>query len=77
MKRTSVVGWGTEKELEWLNAIGDTANKSLENPTNAPKTKFLEGYVAGSKNRKNWTGINKELCVKSANELLGALKNGY
>ncbi len=73
--------WGTKKELAWLETIGDTANKSLENQTNEPKSKFLIGYIKSCKNRVQWGSgsnkIDKELCLKRTNELLGAIRNGY
>jgi len=73
--------WGTKKELAWIENIGDTVNKSLENPTNQPKTNFLQGYINACKIRNNWgegaNKIDKKLCLKRAQELLGQLRNGY
>jgi hypothetical protein len=69
--------WGTTKEIKWLETIGDTANKSLENQTNEPKIKFLSGYIKSCKNRIEWGTIDKVLCLKRANEILGFIRNGY
>ena len=69
--------WETKKELAWIQTIGDTANNSIENQINEPKLKFLAGYIKSCKTRVQWGEIDKDICLKRANEILGKLQNGY
>ena len=77
MSSTDENAWGTKKELEWIEIIGDSANTSLENQINEPKLKFLAGYIKSCKTRVQWGEIDKYICLKRANEILGKLQNGY
>lgn len=74
----SIRAWGTEKELEWLETIGDHIDKNLANYINEPKIKYLKGYIASCKNRVDWGDIkDKKACIKMAKEMLRKLQNGY
>ena len=72
-RQQSEAAWGTLKELAWIERIGFTSNEL--------KTKYLEGYINSCKNRVKWgEGLNyidKNICLKRANELLMRLRNGY
>jgi len=58
------MSWRTSDEIKFLMKIG-----TFGNPQRNPKV-CLEGYIEGSKLRKNWEKIDKKEAVKTAKSLL-------
>ena len=60
--------WSTKSEMDFLKEIGQHSTKSTGKPRD--RKKCLVGYLKGCEKRDNWNGINKEVVVSFAEQLL-------
>ncbi len=70
---TSATGWSTEKEIEYLNTIGDRKfGVDTQVPVNSVHSKrdLLAGYLRGAKQRKDWGVMWQSKVIEHAEYLL-------
>lgn len=73
MKNKTKYGWDTQKEIAYIDSIGDSDSKKI---TRLPKKEYLKGYIAGLQRRVAFGAISKDVVLNYARMRLAELKRG-